>query len=222
MAPFPYWLGLGFTIPLLVQLVGVVVGTEEGDHSLWQNLAITVQSSAPITLVGLSVAVLGQRTAVQRWHNRSMGRPPTAWLNALLAVLLAASLVMSAVVFETELRADVTRQQQAMDKHIASLQQELEQVQSPDFRVQLQEPDALANIRAGLPSQAGLPANAGVDEVVAALEELIRNDLEQLGSDPSGSGSMLDRRQWGARLFEEAPVLVLASIAILLAVEALR
>lgn len=222
MPSFPCWLGLGFVLALMAQLLGVVVGTDQGEGILWQNLALTVQTNAPIALVGLLVAVLGQRAATGRQRMPPMARSPGAWLNAAMAVLLAGLLVTSAVVFESQLRADLIEQQQAMSEHVESLEQELEQVQSPAFRAQLQDPEFLASVRAGMPSTVRLPANAGAGEVAAALQELINSDLQDVRSEASGSASMTARRQWGARFFEEAPVLVFASVSILLAVEALR
>ena len=222
MPPFPYWLGLGFVLALVAQLVGVVVGTDEGGRILWQNIVFTVQSSAPTTLVGLLIAILGQRTAASQRRKRSMGRSPAAWLNAVLAVVLAGLLLTSAVVFEAELRADQAEQQQVMIEHVESLEQELEQVQLPEFIDQLQDPEFLASVRAGLPPSASLSASAGAGEVATALQALIRSDLEDVRSEAAGAGSMMARRQWGARFFEAVPVLVFAGAAILLAVEALR
>ena len=204
---FP-WVGLALTTVLVLKLLAVLVGSPQGGEPgvLLSSLAFTVHGHGPIALVGLLIATM----SLQSLPGKSMAvAERLTWrLTAILAILLTAVFLGSAILVETELRQDFAQQQMAFEQEVVQLEEELEQVQSATFLDSLAEPGSLEELRAGLP---GLSPDAAAEETVAALKQVLLQDLNQLQEAQESHATAWARESWGARLFRQLPEVVLAA-----------
>lgn len=216
---FP-WIGLALTTVLLLKLLAVLVGSPQGGEPgvLQSTLAFTVHDHGPMALLGLLIAAMALQANAKSLPGKAMAMAQrlTWQLTAVLAILLAILFLGSTILVEVELRHAFAQQQVAMEQEAVQLQDELEQIQSAAFLDALAEPGRLEELRAGLPD---LPPDADAEETVAALEQIVLRDLNQLqqvqeSHSKAGAGT---REGWGARLFRQLPEAVLAMGAAIIA-----
>ena len=101
-----------------------------------------------------------------------------------------------------------------MEQEAVQLQEELERIQSPAFLDALAEPGRLEDLQAGLPD---LAPDADAEETVAALEQIVLQDLNELQQAEESRAQAETREIWGARLFRQLPETVLAVGAVVVA-----
>ena len=208
---FP-WIGLALTTVLLLKLLAVVVGSPQGEGSgvLLSTLAFTVHDHGPMALLGLLVAAMALQINTESLPpGKAMATAQrlTWQLTAVLAVLLAVLFLGSTVLGEVELQQSFAQQQAAMEQEAVQLQEELDRVQSPAFLDVLAEAEFLENVQAGLPD---LAPDADAEKTVAALEQVVRRDLNELQQVQKSRAQAQTREIWGARLFRQLPETVLA------------
>ena len=120
----------------------------------------------------------------------------------------------SAILGEVELQQTFAQQQAAMEQEAVQLQEELERIQSPAFLDALAKPGRLEDLRVGLP---GLAPDADAEETVAALEQIVLQNLNELRQAQESRAQEETREVWGARLFRQLPETVLAVGAVVVA-----
>ncbi|SAY38662.1 hypothetical protein [Candidatus Synechococcus spongiarum] len=206
---FP-WIGLALTTVLLLKLLAIVVGSPQGEDSgmLLSTLAFTVHDHGPMALLGLLVAAMGLQANTGSLPSKAMttAQRLTWQLTAALAVLLAALFLGSTILGEVELQQSFAQQQAAIEQEVVQLQEELERIQSPTFLDALAEPGRLEDLQAGLPD---LAPDADAEEAVAALEQVVLQDLNELQHVQESHAQQETREVWGARLFSQLPETVL-------------
>ncbi|KKZ12359.1 MAG: hypothetical protein TE42_04740 [Candidatus Synechococcus spongiarum SP3] len=212
------WIGLALTTVLLLKLLAVWVGSpQEGESGvLLGTLAFTVHDHGPMALVGLLLAAMALQANAGALSARAMATAQrlTWQLTAVLAILLAILFLGSTILGEVELQQAFAQQQAAMEQEAVQLRDELEQIQSAAFLDELAEPERLEELRSGLPD---LPPDAGADEAVAALKQMVLSDLDDLQQVRENHSRAGMREVWGARLFRQLPEAVLAVGAAIIA-----
>lgn len=210
---FP-WIGLALTTVLLQKLLAVVVSSPQGEGSgvLLSTLAFTVHDHGPMALLGLLVAAMALQANVGSLPGKAMAAAQrlTWQLIAALAVLFLGSAILG----EVELQQTFAQQQAAMEQEAVQLQEELERIQSPAFLDALAKPGRLEDLRVGLP---GLAPDADAEETVAALEQIVLQNLNELRQAQESRAQEETREVWGARLFRQLPETVLAVGAVVVA-----
>lgn len=217
------WVGLALTTVLLLKLLAVLVGsTQTGETGALRNtLAFIIQDHGPMALLGLLIAAMAMalQANARPLSGKAMAQRLTGQLTGVLAILLAALFLSSAVLLEVELRQDSVQQQVDMEQEAVQLRDELEEIQSSAFLDALAvEPGRLEELRAGLPD---LSPDADAEETVAALEQIVLQDLNQLQQARENHSTARAREGWGARLFSQVPDVVLAVGAAMIAGAAL-
>ncbi len=214
---FP-WIGLALTTVLLQKLLAVVVSSPQGEGSgvLLSTLAFTVHDHGPMALLGLLVAAMALQANVGSLPGKAMAAAQrlTWQLTAALAVLLAVLFLGSTILGEVKLQQTFAQQQAAMEQEAVQLQEELERIQSPAFLDALAEPGRLEDLQVGLP---GLAPDADAEETVAALEQIVLQNLNELQQVQESRAQEETREVWGARLFRQLPETVLAVGAVVVA-----
>ena len=196
------WIGLALTTVLLLKLLAVLVGSTQGGEAgaLRVTLALTVHDHGPMALLGLLIAALALQANAGPLPGKAMAQ---RLITGALAILLAILFLGSAILLEVELRQDFGHQQVAMEQEAVQLRDELEEIQSSAFLDALaDEPGRLEELRSGLP---GLPPDADAEQTVAALQQIVLQDLNQLQQVQERHSTAEAREAWGARLFHQLP-----------------
>ena len=207
---FP-WIGLALTTVLLLKVLAVLVGSPQGGEPgvLLSTLAFTVHDHGPMALLGLLLAAMALQASAGSLSGKAMATAQrlTWQLTAVLAVLLAVLFLGSTILGEVELRQAFAQQQVAMEQEVVQLRDELERIESAAFLDALAKPGRLEELRSGLPD---LPPDADAEETVAALKQVVLQDLNELQQVQESRSRAETREGWGARLFRQLPEAVLA------------
>ncbi|MYG46607.1 MAG: hypothetical protein F4026_04120 [Synechococcus sp. SB0669_bin_8] len=193
---------------LLLKLLAVLVGNVQTGvavtGALRSALAFTVHDHGPMALLGLLIAAMAIQANARSMTGQAMAQ---RLITGALAILLAILLLGSAILLEVELRQDFAQQQAAMEQEAVQLRDKLTEIQSSAFLDALAEPGRLEELRSGFPD---LPPDADAEETVAALRQVVLQDLNQLQQAQENHSTQGAWESWGARWFHQLPDGVLA------------